>query len=32
MKPCCFTPKMSAKCSFQIWKKTDEKREKSNIR
>ena len=28
MKPCCFTPKMSAKCSFQIWKKTDEKREK----
>ena len=28
MKPCCFTPKMSAKCCFQIWKKTDEIREK----
>ena len=28
MKPCCFTPKMSAKCSFQIWIKTDKKREK----
>ena len=21
--PCCFTPKMSAKCCFQIWKKMD---------
>lgn len=27
LKPCCFTPKMSAKCCFQIWKKKDEKRE-----
>lgn len=23
LKPCCFTPNMSAKCSFQIWKKTN---------
>ena len=23
LKPCCFTPKMSAKCVFQIWKKTN---------
>lgn len=22
LKPCCFVPKMSAKCCFQIWKKT----------
>ena len=22
-KPCCFTPKMDAKCCFQIWIKTD---------
>lgn len=21
LKPCCFTPKMSAKCCFQIWKR-----------
>ena len=21
MKPCCFEPKMGAKCCFQIWKK-----------
>jgi hypothetical protein len=28
INPCCFTPKMSAKCCFQIWKKTDEKRNK----
>ena len=21
LKPCCFTPKMNAKCCFQIWKK-----------
>jgi hypothetical protein len=21
--PCCFTPKMTAKCCFQIWKRTD---------
>jgi len=27
MKPCCFTPKMSAKCCFQIWKRTNIKRE-----
>ena len=26
--PCCFTPKMTAKCCFQIWKKKDTKREK----
>lgn len=26
-KPCCFTPKMSAKCVFQIWKKTNKKRD-----
>lgn len=26
MKPCCFTPKMSAKCCFQIWIKSDIKR------
>ena len=24
--PCCFTPKMTAKCSFQIWIKTDKQR------
>ena len=23
LKPCCFTPKMSAKCCFQIWIKTE---------
>jgi hypothetical protein len=23
LNPCCFTPKMSAKCCFQIWIKTD---------
>ena len=23
LKPCCFTPKMNAKCCFQIWKKTE---------
>lgn len=27
--PCCFTPKMSAKCCFQIWKRTDKKRKKT---
>lgn len=26
--PCCFTPKMTAKCCFQIWIKKDKKREK----
>tara|TARA_B100001094_G_scaffold286121_1_gene300665 strand:+ start:371 stop:1231 length:861 start_codon:yes stop_codon:yes gene_type:complete len=26
--PCCFEPKMSAKCCFQIWEKRDYKREK----
>ena len=26
LKPCCFTPKMSAKCCFQIWKRSDTKR------
>lgn len=24
--PCCFTPKMTAKCCFQVWVKTDTKR------
>ena len=26
IKPCCFTPTMDAKCCFQIWKKTKNKR------
>ncbi len=26
--PCCFTPKMNAKCCFQIWTKTNTPREK----
>ena len=26
--PCCFTPKMTAKCCFQVWIKTEIKREK----
>ena len=26
--PCCFTPKMTAKCCFQIWIKRETKREK----
>ena len=25
--PCCFTPKMTAKCCFQIWIRTEKKRE-----
>tara|TARA_Y100000992_G_scaffold128641_1_gene84702 strand:- start:255 stop:1064 length:810 start_codon:yes stop_codon:yes gene_type:complete len=28
LKPCCFTPSMNAKCCFQIWIKTNVKREK----
>lgn len=28
LRPCCFTPNMSAKCCFQIWKKSDVKRKK----
>ena len=28
LKPCCFTPKMDAKCCFQIWEKRQTKREK----
>ena len=28
LKPCCFSPEMSAKCCFQIWIKVSEKREK----
>lgn len=28
LKPCCFEPKMSAKCCFQIWVKYDIKRTK----
>lgn len=27
MKPCCFSPKMDAKCCFQIWKKENKKRD-----
>jgi hypothetical protein len=27
LNPCCFTPKMSAKCCFQIWVKKDTPRE-----
>ena len=26
--PCCFTPKMTAKCCFQIWVKREKKRKK----
>ena len=26
ISPCCFTPKMTAKCCFQIWVKSDDKR------
>ena len=28
LSPCCFTPKMNAKCCFQIWKRMDKPREK----
>lgn len=28
IKPCCFTPKMIAKCCFQIWIKKETKRKK----
>lgn len=28
LTPCCFTPRMMAKCCFQIWKKTDIQRKK----
>ena len=28
MNPCCFTPKMMAKCCFQVWEKRDVVREK----
>jgi len=28
IKPCCFTPKMTAKCCFQIWIKSKTKRKK----
>lgn len=27
LKPCCFTPKMNAKCVFQIWTRKNTKRE-----
>lgn len=27
IKPCCFNPMMTAKCSFQIWEKRTEKRQ-----
>jgi hypothetical protein len=26
--PCCFTPKMNAKCCFQIWQKSNDRRKK----
>jgi hypothetical protein len=28
LSPCCFEPKMDAKCVFQIWQKTNKKRKK----
>lgn len=28
LNPCCFEPKLNAKCCFQIWIKKDNKREK----
>ena len=28
LNPCCFTPKMGAKCCFQIWLRSDIKRKK----
>ena len=28
LNPCCFTPKMYAKCSFQIWIRTNTKRKR----
>jgi hypothetical protein len=28
LKPCCFNPKMDAKCCFQVWERKSEKREK----
>ena len=28
LKPCCFEPKMDAKCCFQIWVKKEKKRKK----
>jgi hypothetical protein len=31
LKPCCFTPQMSAKCCFQIWKKTETTRRKVEL-
>jgi predicted RNA methylase len=31
MKPCSFTPKMDAKCCFQIWKKRINKRQSINL-
>jgi hypothetical protein len=31
IKPCCFTPQMSAKCCFQIWKKTETTRRKVEL-
>lgn len=29
--PCCFEPKMSVKCCFQIWERRDYKRDKINL-
>lgn len=28
LKPCCFEPKMDAKCCFQVWERREERREK----
>lgn len=28
LTPCCFTPKMNAKCCFQIWQKSNDRRKK----
>lgn len=30
LNPCCFSPKMNAKCSFQIWKKSNNQRKLIN--
>jgi hypothetical protein len=31
LKPCCFTPQMSAKCCFQIWKRRETARQKIEL-
>lgn len=32
LKPCCFTPKMNSKCSFQIWIRTKRKNKRKIIK